>query len=235
MTKFNQGRVRSFDVEEEMQQALANDIAADLAEALSEKAMATLVVSGGSTPKRLFQILSEADLPWQNVTITLADDRWLNPDDKDSNERLVFENLLQNNAKKAKFIGLKSPDDDAFQGEKTTDERLKSLPLPYDVTVLGMGMDGHTASLFPCASQLQLAVDCEESRCRAVLPESAPYQRMTQTLNTLRASEKIYLQLNGQEKMDVYRRASSEGAPEEMPIRYFMSDENKPLNVYWAR
>ena len=58
---------------------------------------------------------------------------------------------------------------------------------------------------------------------------------MTQTLNTLRASEKIYLQLNGQEKMDVYRRASSEGAPEEMPIRYFMSDENKPLNVYWAR
>ena len=96
-----------------------------------------------------------------------------------------------------------------------------------------MGTDGHTASLFPCSDDLKAAVEEQDLLCKAVQPKTAPFERMTLTLKTLLQSSKIYLQLAGQAKYDVFQTALEDGASAEMPIRYFLSDTN-PLIVYWS-
>jgi len=94
-------------------------------------------------------------LPWQSITITLADERWVDIDSNDSNTKLVHENLLQNEAVKAKFFHLKQGD--ALTSDTLVDLNIaaKQQLLPLDVLILGMGEDGHTASLFPCSDEIK--------------------------------------------------------------------------------
>ena len=132
--------------------ALANQVAGLLRAAIKERGRASLVVSGGATPVPFFAALSAQALDWQQVTITLADERWVDPADPDSNEQLVRRHLLQNRAAAARFVGLKTGAITAVQGEKECGARLALVPRPFDALILGMGNDGHTASLFPQAS-----------------------------------------------------------------------------------
>ena len=217
-----------------MQQGLANAIIADLATAIKYRGQGSLVLSGGNTPKRLFQILSTKELDWAKVQVTLADDRWLGEDHTDSNERLVKDNLLQGPAAQASFIGLKTAASSPYEGAADCHKNLSAIPLPYDVTLLGMGTDGHTASLFPCSDELDRAVTDDESLCCAVTPKTAPYERMTLTLKTLLKSSKLYLQLAGDSKLEVYKSACDGDDEKAMPVRYFLKQEQSPLFVYWA-
>ena len=116
----------------------AKSIYEALKNSIDNNGRASFVVSGGSSPVKIFNDLSKSDLDWSKVSITLVDDRVVSSEHPDSNERLLKENLFINNASVAKFISLKSDS-----------EEVMNINRPFDIMLLGMGEDGHFASLFP--------------------------------------------------------------------------------------
>lgn len=214
---------------------LANRIGQSLLKSIAAHGRASLAVSGGSTPKPLFKQLSALALPWKDVVITLVDERWVDPSDSASNEQLVRQYLLQNRAAAATFIGLKNSSPTAAQGEAQCDQKLCKILPPFTVLVLGMGNDGHTASLFPGSAQLAAATDMNSGKtCMAVTPADAPHERMTLTLPAILNAEGIILHLTGSEKKEVLAKAQEAGPAEEMPVRFVLRQEETPVVVYWA-
>ena len=192
-------------------------------------------MSGGSTPVALFERMSEMDIPWQDVVITLVDERWVEPTEADSNERLVQDHLLQNKAAAATFIGMKNAAPTAGAGEAECEQQLQKAPLPYDVLILGMGGDGHTASLFPGADKLAAATAMDSGRsCMGLAPLTAPHERMSLTLPAILNSRQIFLHIVGQGKKHVLEKANTDGPAEELPIRFILRQKTTPLSVYWA-
>lgn len=215
--------------------ALAGQVADLLRDGIRERGEASLVVSGGSTPVPFFAALSALALDWKQVAVTLADERWVDPTDADSNERLVRQHLLQNQAAAARFVGLKNEALSAIQGEKECEDRLALLPRPFDVLILGMGNDGHTASLFPQATRLSEALNMDSGMlCLAITPPAAPHERMSLTLPALLQSRQIILHLVGPGKRAVYERALADGPVAEMPIRAVLGQTAAPVTVFWA-
>ncbi len=214
---------------------LAEQVAALLQAAVNSKGKASIAVSGGSTPKGFFDALSKKDLPWRKITITLADERWVNIDSSDSNTKLVHENLLVNKASDAKFFHLK-------QGENLCAETLADLNvaaenalLPLDVLILGMGEDGHTASLFPCSEQINEALALDNpSALMKVVPTTAPHERITFTYASLLKSANTFLHISSSSKKAVLEKALSDTNTFEMPIRAFLQHPDVNVQVYWA-
>ncbi|MBW7470227.1 6-phosphogluconolactonase [Marinobacter sp. M216] len=212
---------------------LAKAVAGFLRERLAEAPRASLVVSGGSTPLPFFRALSRADLDWRRVDLLLADERWVPEDDPASNTRLVRENLLQGHASDAHFLSLKQPGATPLEGLEAVKEELSCLTLPLDVVILGMGNDGHTASLFPDAPELPRAMDPDcPDLVAAATPPSQPHQRISLTRPPLRDARFTALHLKGGDKLETLRRALV--TPDDvmsMPVRGFL----KPgLNVFWS-
>lgn len=219
--------------------ALAEHIVSALREAVNMRGAATLIVSGGSTPKALFEVLAASELPWQQVTISLADERWIDPASPDSNEYLVRTSLLVDKAAAAKFVPLKTRRGSPRQSESACETALKKIPSPFDLVLLGMGDDGHTASLFPQAEGLDAALDLNSGRqCKAVtpknLPAHAPYPRMTLTLPRLLNSRWIVLLITGQSKLGVYQQALAAHDVAAMPVGAILRQQRTPVSVFWA-
>jgi len=228
-------QINDFNSRQQLDQALADNVSQILQSAIALKGKASIAVSGGSTPKGFFTVLSNKDIDWKKVTITLADERWVDINSDASNTRLVHENLLQNKAAVAKFFHLK-------QGDKLSEETLadlniaaNNLLLPLDVVILGMGEDGHTASLFPCSKQIQSGLDnSNPSSLMKTEPTTAPHQRITFSFAALKQSKNIFLHLCGDSKKKVLNKALSDDDIFEMPIRAFLQDESIDTQVFWA-
>lgn len=213
--------------------ALAKSIATDLETAISERGAASLVVSGGSTPKPLFEQLSRHALAWDRVRVTLADERWVPADHEASNERLVRHHLLVAEAASAELISLKKPEPTPEAGRESCERALAAIPRPFDVVVLGMGGDGHTASLFPDAPELSAGLDrATHWTCLAVRPPAAPHPRMSLTLAAILDSRRLVLHVTGEQKRQVIERASELGPVEELPIRAVLASGR--VEVWWA-
>lgn len=222
-----------FDTPDDAAVALADAVARHLAERLLIAPRASLVVSGGSTPLPFFKALREKTLDWARIDVLLADERWVPEDDAASNTRLVKENLLQGPAAEANYLSLKQPGDTPADGLADVEQALAELPLPLDVLILGMGSDGHTASLFPDAPELNEALDTDSTAI--VVPMTPPSQaqkRITLTLGALRRAGFTALHLKGDDKLETLKTACSDIAQvKEMPIRAFL----KPgLQIYWS-
>ena len=227
-------RFRDFDGLAAMTNALADAVIAGLAHGLEAQGRASLVVSGGRTPEALFGALARRDLDWAAVTVTLADERWLPPDAPDSNERLVHDHLLIDRAAEARFVGLWTGHDTPEAGETVCAHRLAAIPRPFDLVLLGMGEDGHTASLFPGAEGLSRALEAGAGACHAIRAPGAPQPRMTMTLPTLLDAREIFVVLQGDAKRRVYERALAAGPVEDMPIRAVLRQDATPVTVYWS-
>ncbi len=218
-----------------LEQSLCERITAQLSSAIAEKGAAALVVSGGRTPAPLFQRLSQQSLDWSKVTVTLADERWVDNLHQDSNERSVRENLLQNRAEAARFLPLYNGEATPVAGQEKLESTLAALPERIDAVILGMGEDGHTASFFPGAEELDQALAPNPyAACAAVTPPAAPWPRITLTLPRLLASAQIYVHLCGEPKLPVLQEALEEGDIEAMPIRSVLRQSATPVAVYWA-
>ena len=214
----NKMNITKFDSNVEMTDFLAKDIIEKLAAAINETQQATLLVSGGRSPIALFKILSESELDWSRVIISLVDDRWVDVAHQDSNEALIKEHLLVGNASKATFIGLVGDEDSAFDGIDKVVARIGDIKR-IDVMILGMGEDGHTASIFPCSAQVDSAMSPDNhARLFASQPTTAPHQRISFTLNEILAAKQVYLPLTGEKKLKVFEQAQQIKDQSAMPI-----------------
>lgn len=214
---------------------LAETIADQLNKAVAAKGQAVLAVSGGNTPLKLFEALSVQDVAWKHVTITLVDERFVAPDNERSNEKLAREHLLQNKAAQATFVSLYGHAPTASVAAVTAANRIDALPKPFDVVVLGMGNDGHTASFFRGGNRLDQAID---PQTRAVVlsmqAEGSGEPRLTLTLPLLVSANLLILHIEGQKKLDVLEKALSGDDVLIMPVRAIFAHAKQPVQVYWA-
>lgn len=232
----NDPRFHRYASPQELLQELGVHITDTLAEGIRRNGKASLAVSGGSTPVPLFQELSAIDIAWKAVTVCLVDERWVPPDSNDSNEKLARTYLLQNHAAKASFIGMKNQATTAVAGCKQCQEELDTISRPFDLLILGLGSDGHTASLFPGAPELPTATDMHSGKiCTAVTPQTAPHERMTLTLPAILNSRRLILHITGKKKKEVLEKALREGPEEKLPIRYILNQDITPLDIYWTQ
>ncbi|WP_456268045.1 6-phosphogluconolactonase [Kushneria sp. AK178] len=209
---------------------LAASVAAALREDLEQQERVTLVLSGGSTPKPFMQALSRMALAWPRVDITLADERWVPTDHDDSNDRFVRTHMLINAAAEARFHPLVNDETTPEAGAEEVAQRLTALAWPASVVVLGMGGDGHTASLFPDSAELDDGLESASMVIAAHAP-SVGQPRISLTRDRLMRSRRRYLHLNGDDKKRVLARAMAGDDRHELPIRAFLE---APLALYWA-
>lgn len=229
-----------FQDRERLVAAIANDCASALQAGIKAHGQATFLVSGGSTPEPVYRELSKRPLPWQRITVALVDERWVERGASGSNHSFIESCLLQNSAAEAPFLGMKTAHASAVEGESECERAYRELPRPFDVCVLGMGSDGHTASLFPHAEGLQSALDAGSPQlCKAIRAAQSEVtgshtERMTLTLAAILQAREIKLLITGEEKLKVYREALLGSDELEMPVRSILKQGLKPITVYWA-
>lgn len=228
----SQPQLHAFDDGLALATALSASIADQLRAAIATRGEALIAVSGGSTPKRLFELLSNEALDWSRVTVTLVDERWVPDSDERSNARLVESLLLQHKAADAEFVPLyvEAATPEAGIGEVRT--HVSALKHPFDVVVLGMGPDGHTASFFPGGDRLDEALDL--SNTAMVLPMRAPgagEPRITFTLRELLKAQTLYLHVQGNDKRELL--AQAEQPDSALPIASVLR-VGRQLDIYWC-
>ena len=197
-----------------------------------------MAVSGGKSPIALFEQLREQALDWSKVTVLLVDERCVAQDHADSNTALVRQHLLQGAAAAATFITLfDALEPSLTEGDLASlvdlaNQRMNAVEFPLDVVVLGMGEDGHTASLFPAAPGLDHAL-ASQGPIAWVRPATAPHARLTLTLPVLLAAHHLHLPLSGDKKFKVYQ-AASQGANPALPISLLLNHPACTVQVWIA-
>jgi 6-phosphogluconolactonase len=229
------GHERRFPNAAALNEALAIDIAGALQAGLAGGRGASLAVPGGRTPVPLFERLSSAELDWDDVWVTLGDERWVEAGSDASNEKLVRDHLLQGMAAGANFVGLKNAAPDPRSGAHASWSAVAELPRPFDFMLLGMGDDGHVASLFPHSPGLALALDpTQPPGCIAMTAPTPPRERLSLNLRALLDARRIAVLITGKEKWATYERARERGPALDMPVRALLQQQNVPVSVYWA-
>lgn len=211
--------------------ALAEAIAGRLNAAISARGTALIALSGGRSPAAVFQALRDRTLDWNKVVVTQVDERWVPTDHPDSNSLLISSHLLIGPAAQARFVAMKNDAPNPHAGQDECEAALRALPRPFDLVLLGMGEDGHTASLFPQAPELAEGLTTD-ALCLAVTPPAAPHPRMSLSLSGLLDSRLLLLQIGGEAKEAVYRQALREGPVEEMPVRAVLRQSRVPVEVW---
>lgn len=216
-------------------------IAGRLREALAARGHAVLAVSGGKSPVPLFEALRQQALDWSRLSVTLVDERCVPPDHADSNTALVRTHLLQGPAAAASLVpwfdtlpaGFDPADDAALQRlADAANARLDRQPWPWDVAVLGMGEDGHTASLFPHADGLDHALHAS-GPVAWTRPATAPHARLTLTLPALLATRELVLPLIGPTKLRVFQQARL-AQDETLPVSHLLHQHHTPVHIWLA-
>ena len=215
--------------------ALADAIAAVLERRLGSGRAASLLVPGGKTPTVLFDRLCQIELDWSNVWIGLTDERWVAAGNDMSNEHLVRRHLLRNHAAHANFVGLHNREPTAARGAAAAWSAMAEMPRPFDFVLLGMGDDGHFASLFPHGANLAEGLDLTaHPGCLASVAPVAPEERMTLNLRALVDAHHIALLTVGAGKWATYQKARERGAVVDMPVRALTQQQNVPVDLYWS-
>lgn len=221
----------------ELAEDLAASIVRDIEAAIEREGQAAIALSGGSTPTLLFEHLASTPARWPSATVAMVDERWTD-DGAARNETLIRRKLLQGTAAAAQFVA-------GFRGGESLSEAViryqaygratARIPpgRPFDVTVLGMGADGHTASLFPDAPELSHALETPLSWA-SLTSGTAPHPRLSMTLSAIEQSRRVILHIEGNEKQRVLEAAMMDGAEPWLPIRH-VAEVCPGLQVWWAR
>lgn len=210
---------------EELGDALATRVAADLVAAIDTRDAARLAVPGGRTPAPFLRALGRIDLPWNRVMVTLTDERQVPVDHPRSNQRVLSETLFADRAAAARFVPL--------HGDVASVERALADALPLDVSVLGMGDDMHTASLFPGSPELAAALDSNGAACAmAVTAPGQPEARVTLTAPVFAAARCLYLLIQGADKRAALDRAMAATDPLTAPVKVVLDAAQAPIVFY---
>jgi 6-phosphogluconolactonase len=203
----------------ELDAALSEAIATQLTKGIAERGVASLVVSGGSTPQGLFKILSSTDLEWAKVTVLLADERWVPETHADSNSAMVKSLLLQDKAAAANWVDYGAGKEDADLEVARVAEILSAMDT-FDVVILGMGADSHTASLFPCSIELPEGLSTGDP-VLITHPVTAPHRRISLSKLRLLNTELGMIHLVGNSKLEVFEKATAHADDDIHPISHF--------------
>ncbi|CDZ31669.1 6-phosphogluconolactonase [Neorhizobium galegae bv. officinalis] len=215
--------------------SLAGEVAAHLETAIRDRGTASIAVSGGSTPKRFFEALATRDIDWGKVTVTLVDERFVPADSPRSNHLLVSAHLLKDKAAAAKFIPLYYEAPSIDEAAVIATEKTSGIGHPFDVAILGMGGDGHTASFFPHGNNLARALDLSGARgILTMQAEGAGEERLTFSFASLSDARFLVLHIEGQGKKDVLETAKAGSDETDMPIRAVLNRAASPLQIFWA-
>lgn len=227
--------LHAFETPAALADGLAKAVAAALVAGIAERGSASIAVSGGSTPKAFFKALSAEPIDWAKVTVTLVDERFVAPDSDRSNEKLVRDNLLVGAAAAAGFQPLYYPTATAEEAAATATKETAKIGRPFNVAVLGMGGDGHTASFFPGGSRLAEALDPGTPRgVMTMQADGAGEPRLTYTFTSLADARLLVLHIEGDAKKTVLETAQGDGPETDMPIRAILRRAPSPVAIYWA-
>ena len=221
----------NFESREAASAAAAARIAGLLNTQLDRDGGASFVVGGGSTPAQCFDYLSGYDLRWENVQVFLSDERWVSNDHKDSNERLIQTTLLIDKASPASVMPI-------YDEALSVDERCNALQdcFPengFACSMVGMGADGHFASLFPDADSLEAGLNLQNDRFYLpIRTDASPHPRVSMTLQALLQSPEVLLLFFGKEKLAVYEQALA--GEKTYPIVALLEQKKVPVTLYWA-
>lgn len=213
---------------------LCQDFTDRLNEIIRKRRKASLALAGGTTPGPLYEALSNMPINWEKVSLTVTDERWVSPEDPASNEYLVRDVLMRRRAASATFVPLKTKHAKASGGAAVAEKRLTPI-MPFDICLLGMGPDGHIASLIPGAEGYSAAVDTSGTKkvggIHAPGAAGSP-ERMTLTVPGILSSRRVVLLFMGQDKLTVYQEAKAgEGSS---PIRELLLQRKVPVHAFWA-
>jgi 6-phosphogluconolactonase len=214
--------------------ALADYVADAVTARLRTSAACAIAVSGGKTPVKFFQALAAKALDWAAVTVTLVDDRWVPESSPRSNAGLLRQHLLQGPAGAARFLPLVNDAASPEAGRHETEQAIIALPLPFAAVILGMGLDGHTASFFPDGDRLEEALAPSlGNRIETMRAEAAEEARMTLTLPVLLEADRVAIHIEGEEKRRVLAGAALPGPAAIMPIRAVLA-RRPPPDIFWS-
>ncbi len=224
-----------YDTRHALVEAASARIESALKAAIRKNDRAGLILSGGSTPGPVYEHLSTVELDWRKVTVGLADERWVAPDHPASNEKLISETLLKNEALNATLLPMKTRHATAELAVHDLNDRYQTFEGRMDVMVLGMGPDGHSLSWFPEARGLKNAIDPENTNLVADIqarqsPTTGEFtERMTLTARCVKQARHVFLLITGQAKKDVL-----ESSDHNLPIRTVETLAGERLTIMWA-
>jgi 6-phosphogluconolactonase len=211
----------------------ADKIAELLDQSIASRAAASLVVAGGSTPQPIFGRLSTMHLDWAKVHVGLTDERWVRATHSDSNEHLVRHALLRNQASAAQFHPLYSNKPRPSAALAEAERSINSMPRPFDAVLLGMGTDGHFASLFPGLRETEAGLDLHNpALCVAVDKPQSGYARLSLTITALLHSRLILVAISGRPKRAVALQALA--GTSDTPIATLLSHRKDDLEFLWT-
>lgn len=206
--------IKTYKSKDDLEKFLAEDVVKHLKQDIDKHGIATLLLSGGSTPIALYKKLSKATISWEDVIVGLVDERYVPADNEFSNEKMIREILLQNNASKANFVGMVAYSNNLSLNVDVVTKKYEEYFSEISYCILGMGSDAHTASLFPNDKKSEASLS--EKDLSILLSTNAPNhpnRRISCGYNFLKKSKKMTLMLYGKEKLDVLSNAKQNNLP----------------------
>lgn len=220
---------------DELAEAVAGDVAFLIEQALEARGRAFVALPGGKTPKLALTLLAERKLEWADVTIVPTDERLVPPTDPRSNVGMLAKLFLP---KKARVVPLSAGETDPVMAGRAADERLAALDWPLDLALLGMGADGHVASIFP-GPDFDAAINGPKARLAMgvrpePMPEDMPVPRVTLTKAALVSARVVTMMVTGADKRRVLEKALKDGAASAVPVGRLLADLEMDIDIHWT-
>jgi len=225
-----------YDSVDELADAVAGDVGFIVESAVDARDASLIAIPGGKTGPAIYRKIAQQKLPWKKVAIIPTDDRLVAVDSEQSNVREIARAFLPLGARVVPLTS-EAADDYRLAGN-AADARLQDLSWPADLVWLGMGADGHTASIFP-GTDLQAALDAPKAR-RAIgvlpepLPSEAPVARVTLTRAAILSGRTIIVTITGQQKRELLEQAIADGQSSKLPIGRVLAEVDQPIDIHWC-
>jgi 6-phosphogluconolactonase len=224
-----------YDSLDELADAVAGDVGFIIESAVDARDASLIAVPGGTTGPAVFGKLVQQKLPWKKVTVIPTDERLVPMDSELSNVRAIARSFLPSGAR---VIPIAADIADYKLAGNSADARLQDLPWPPDLVWLGMGKDGHTASIFP-GPDLQAALDAPKARrAIGVMPDplraEAPVARVTLTRAAILSARTVLITITGDEKRAVLEQAIGDGQSSKAPIGRVLAELEQPIDIHWC-
>ena len=225
-----------YDDADEMAAAVAGDVQFIIESAIDARGAAVVALAGGKTPLPIYEKLAQAKLDWKRVTIVPGDDRLVQLGDPLSNVTAIGKVFIPKGARVIPLISATVADYKA--AGRAADAILQDLHWPLDLCLLGVGGDGHCASIFPGPDFDEALNGPKERRATGVMPDplppEAPVARVTLSKAAIVSARALMIAVTGQAKRDVLERAIKQGASSNYPVGRVLADVELPVDIHWS-